>query len=188
MSGIPLDLLACPQCGAGPVVQTGDDRSCAACATRFPSLDGIPWLLPEPQAALGEWRERLHRLVLELDRDAARVRAELENTGLRTATRRRTSADASKLTGNVVLTVTNRDASKPCEVIIKDQAYGAEPIRQTIPPGSAPTRIVVNTNRSQGWYDFSLLVPGYEQFEKRHAGRVETGAEGITDPYMGRLV
>ncbi|WP_406697266.1 phospholipase C, phosphocholine-specific [Singulisphaera sp. Ch08] len=100
----------------------------------------------------------------------------------------RTPADASKLTGNIALLVKTTDARKSYDVIIKDHAYGAEPIRQTIAAGSAPTKIVINPYRGQGWYDFSLLVQGFEEFEKRLAGRVETGAEGITDPYMGRLV
>ncbi|MBS0210214.1 MAG: phospholipase C, phosphocholine-specific [Planctomycetes bacterium] len=100
----------------------------------------------------------------------------------------RTPADASKLTGKILLLVRSTDARKSYDVTFKDQAYGAEPIRQTITAGSAPTRILIDPCRGQGWYDFSLLVQGFEQFEKRHAGRVETGADGITDPYMGRLV
>lgn len=99
----------------------------------------------------------------------------------------RMPADASKLTGNIVLLITNMDEEKSCDAIIRDHAYGAEPIRRTIAVGSTPTRIVIDSRRGRGWYDFSLFVPGFEQFEKRHAGRVETGAEGITDPYMGRL-
>jgi phospholipase C len=100
----------------------------------------------------------------------------------------RTPGDASKLTGNVVLLVRNLDRQKPYEVVIKDNAYGAETIRQTIAAGSEPITILIDTSPGQAWYDFSLFVQGYEQFEKRHAGRVETGADGITDPYMGRLV
>ena len=100
----------------------------------------------------------------------------------------RTHADATRLTGNVVLIVKNTDARKSYDVTVKDHAYGAEPIRQAVAAGSAPTKIMINPHRGQGWYDFSLLVQGFEHFEKRHAGRVETGADGITDPYMGRLV
>ena len=47
--------------------------------------------------------------------------------------------------------------------------------------------IDIDPRPGQGWYDFSVLVRGFEGFEKRHAGRVETGAEGITDPVMGRM-
>lgn len=100
----------------------------------------------------------------------------------------RTPADASQLTGNLVLLVKNMEERKSFDVLIQDHAYGAEPIRQTISPASAPTKIVIDPHRGQGWYDFSLFVKGCEPFEKRFAGRVETGAEGITDPYMGRVV
>mgnify|MGYP001035878583 CR=1 FL=1 len=96
--------------------------------------------------------------------------------------------DASKLTGNIVLLVKNTDRRKAYEVVIKDHAYGAAPIRRTIAAEGAPTKIVIDTSRGQRWYDFSLFVQGFEQFEKRYAGRVETGADGITDPYMGRVV
>jgi hypothetical protein len=74
---------------AAPLKTEGDAWVCEPCATRFPLLDGVPWLFAEPQAALGEWRERLHRLVLELQHDAARVRAELERERLMSLTRSR---------------------------------------------------------------------------------------------------
>ncbi|MBL9094443.1 MAG: phospholipase C, phosphocholine-specific [Planctomycetaceae bacterium] len=100
----------------------------------------------------------------------------------------RTPADASKLTGKIVLAVKSTDARKSYDLTIKDHAYGAEPILRIVAAVSAPIRIVVDPCRGRGWYDFSLLVQGFDQFEKRFAGRVETGADGISDPYMGRLV
>jgi phospholipase C len=39
---------------------------------------------------------------------------------------------------------------------------------------------------SHGWYDFSVRVQGHEGFEKRYAGRIETGRDSISDPQMGR--
>ncbi|MHB1081275.1 MAG: phosphocholine-specific phospholipase C [Prosthecobacter sp.] len=101
-----------------------------------------------------------------------------------------TRADASKLTGNVLLLIKNTDARKSFEVTIKDHAYGTASIRQTIAAasGDAATKIVIDPRHGQGWYDFSVLVEGFEHFEKRHAGRVETGEDGITDPVMGGLV
>jgi len=47
---------------------------------------------------------------------------------------------------------------------------------------------VLNLGKSSGWYDFTVKVSGADNFEKRFAGRVETGKESITDPYMGRVV
>jgi phospholipase C len=36
--------------------------------------------------------------------------------------------------------------------------------------------------------DFSIKVAGYDDFEKRYAGRVEKGKEGFSDPFMGRVI
>jgi len=75
---------------------------------------------------------------------------------------------------------------KSHEVTVRDHAYGAQPIRQTIAAGGdGVTTIVLDTRASRGWYDFSVLVAGAVHYEKRHAGRVETGADGISDPCMG---
>jgi len=98
----------------------------------------------------------------------------------------RAPADARRLTGNVLLLIKNTDVRKSHEVTVRDHAYGAQPIRQTIAAGGdRVTRIVLDTRAGRGWYDFSVLVAGAAHFEKRHAGRVETGADGISDPCMG---
>ena len=47
---------------------------------------------------------------------------------------------------------------------------------------------MLNLRDSHGWYDFSIKVAGYDDFEKRYAGRVETGKEGFSDPFMGRVI
>lgn len=98
----------------------------------------------------------------------------------------RTPEDARQLTGNVLLLIQNAAGQRSYDVIIKDHAYGAQPIRQTIAAGGdRVTRIVLDTHASRGWYDFSIFVAGAAHFEKRHAGRVETGADSISDPCMG---
>jgi len=88
VSDLPAELLACPRCTAS-LRRDAADWLCPGCATRFATLEGIPWLLPEPAASLGEWRDRLHRLVQELQRQAESVRAELNAPDLLTATRSR---------------------------------------------------------------------------------------------------
>lgn len=47
--------------------------------------------------------------------------------------------------------------------------------------------IILNLNKSHGWYDFSVLASGSNKFERRYAGHVETGKESFTDPVMGRV-
>ena len=67
------ELLACPACGTR---LTG--ASCLACRIDFPSMAGIPWLMPEPRLALTEWRGRLHHLLTHYATEAARQRSALE--------------------------------------------------------------------------------------------------------------
>lgn len=90
-------------------------------------------------------------------------------------------------TGNLVLKVTNTGKTKPVNLVIRDNAYGKAGIKKTIAKGSVEN-IVLNLKDSHGWYDFSIEAPGFDNFEKRFAGRVESGKEGITDPFMGRVV
>lgn len=77
-------LLCCPDC-AGPL-QPGVAVSCGSCGTRYPLVDGIPWLCAGPEAALGAWRTRLRALTTELDAQAARYRAALVPGVTRAAT------------------------------------------------------------------------------------------------------
>ena len=96
---------------------------------------------------------------------------------------------ARKLTGNVQINIENRD-SQPCEITITDHAYGAMPLTRVIPSkgGAAAMKIVLDQSASHGWYDFSITVKGSEHFARRFAGRVETGTESISDPFMGRMI
>lgn len=64
------ELLACPACGTR---LTG--AACLSCRVDYPSIGGIPWLMPEPRLALIEWRGRLHHLLTHYAAAAARQRA-----------------------------------------------------------------------------------------------------------------
>ncbi|MEQ9102731.1 MAG: phospholipase C, phosphocholine-specific [Imperialibacter sp.] len=46
--------------------------------------------------------------------------------------------------------------------------------------------LTLNTASSKGWYDFSVTSPADPNLKVRFAGRLETGANSISDPYMGR--
>jgi uncharacterized protein YbaR (Trm112 family) len=83
-----LELLACPRCDQSLAV-SGDGFRCAGCRVDFPCVDSIPWLFAEPNAALGEWRGRLHFSLQRSDRDEKQLRAALERSDLRDATRAR---------------------------------------------------------------------------------------------------
>ena len=88
--------------------------------------------------------------------------------------------------GNLAFNIENRDTQQPCTVTIKSHAYNHPPITKTLAPG-AKALVTMNLARSFSWYDCSVQVKGYEHFEKRYAGHVETGKPSRTDPLMGQV-
>jgi uncharacterized protein YbaR (Trm112 family) len=86
---IPLPLLACPRCDKTPLDDTGDQLHCKACDLSFPSIEGIPCLFAEPQAALGEWRGRLQFALQKLSDEIAGLERELGNEEIPNLARRR---------------------------------------------------------------------------------------------------
>jgi hypothetical protein len=81
-------LLACPRCDA-PLARADAAWRCAGCAVDFPQIAGMPWLFAEPNAALGEWRGRLHFSLQRLERERQQLATSLTNTALQPATRAR---------------------------------------------------------------------------------------------------
>jgi SAM-dependent methyltransferase/uncharacterized protein YbaR (Trm112 family) len=82
-----LSLLRCPRCEGALAGQAA--LECAGCGTRFPVVDGMPWLLPEPVQALAAWRGRLHAMTAHLKRQSAAYRAALTPDVTRSSTRNR---------------------------------------------------------------------------------------------------
>ncbi|NLR57859.1 phospholipase C, phosphocholine-specific [Chitinophaga polysaccharea] len=89
----------------------------------------------------------------------------------------------TKPTGNVVLRIAN-NGSAARDITITDNAYGARNIQRRVDAGKT-LELLLPLQKSKGWYDFSVTVNGADTFLQRYAGRVETGKEGITDPFMG---
>ena len=98
----------------------------------------------------------------------------------------RAAGAAKKLTGDVEIKLRNTGKQK-LTVEVTDNAYKGKAQTKVINPG-AQTSIIVDLSKSSGWYDLSVKVKGQKDFEKRYAGRVETGKVSITDPLMGRVV
>ncbi|MEO6837563.1 MAG: phospholipase C, phosphocholine-specific [Ginsengibacter sp.] len=92
----------------------------------------------------------------------------------------------SNLIGNVELTIHNNDSNKPITIKIEDNSYKNKPIVKLIPP-SGNEIVSLDLKKSFGWYDFTFLVKGYDSYVKRYAGRVETGKESYSDPFMGKV-
>ena len=86
----PLDILtACPRCDKAPLTVHSESFRCDACKIDFPLIGGIPWLFAEPDASLGEWRNRLHFALQQLATDSQRLQSELGDENLMPSTRRR---------------------------------------------------------------------------------------------------
>ena len=84
-----VDLVACPRCDKSPLAEKDGGFRCSACKVDFPTVGDIPWLFAEPDASLGEWRNRLHFSMQQLAGDAQRIQAELAADDLHALTRKR---------------------------------------------------------------------------------------------------
>ena len=95
-----------------------------------------------------------------------------------------------QFTGNIALKLNNRDA-KAQVIEVTDNAYKTGKRTGTLSAAGTKNgelNIIINTTKSYGWYDFSVRIKGDTLFEKRYAGRVETGKSSKTDPLMGKTV
>jgi phospholipase C len=95
------------------------------------------------------------------------------------------------LTGNIKLVMRNME-DRGYTLEITDNAYKSPAINKTLQQkgkAGASGIIIRDLSKSYGWYDFSVKFrnPG-SSFEKRYAGRVETGKHGYSDPFMGRML
>jgi phospholipase C len=96
----------------------------------------------------------------------------------------------TKLTGNIEIMMRN-PTNMPYRVLITDNVYKSPPLKKILHPAnnnSGNIIIPIDLSKSFGWYDFTIKIIGNDLFEKRYAGRVETGEQGYSDPYMGRTI
>ena len=92
-----------------------------------------------------------------------------------------TSARMTLRTGIVTLFMKNTGRTKQ-ELSIDAGVYdGSEPVRVTVGAGRTLKR-EFDTSASNAWYDITVSAEG---FERRLAGRIETGRDGFSDPAMG---
>jgi phospholipase C len=95
------------------------------------------------------------------------------------------AAGATKL----VLTLQNLDAEKYTVEVVDSNYKTGHQIQELDIAGTAKSTgaITLDLAASFGWYDFTLTVRGKSIFERRYAGRIETGMPSFTDPLMGRV-
>ncbi len=68
---------------------------------------------------------------------------------------------------------------------IRDRSYGNADQSANVSPGKNAI-LEIDLSPSHGWYDLQIQIAEMPGFEKRYAGRVETGRWSISDPAMGR--
>jgi uncharacterized protein YbaR (Trm112 family) len=142
-----LELLCCPRCHGS--LTGGGALACAACNVTFPAVGGLPWLFAEPEAALGEWRARVHGYVAGLEAQAARYRASLTDEITRASTRNRLkllaaacSDQARRVRALMAPLGAGTDAAAP-------EIYSA--LGATLPTGQGLASYYANLHRDWCW-------------------------------------
>lgn len=78
------------------------------------------------------------------------------------------------------------DGDQLVELMIKANAYLDNKI-WNVTTTSLEKELLFDMTEVYGWYDFSVSIQGQNDFERRFAGRVETGQDSYSDPFMGRI-
>jgi len=86
--------------------------------------------------------------------------------------------DPKKLTGNIEINFQNEGKTNAIEITD----------HYTKATRNISSTIVLDLSKNYGWYDLTVKIKGNSSFEKRYAGRVETGKESFTDPMMGGVM
>jgi hypothetical protein len=144
------ELLACPRCDA-PLTGSTHAWRCAGCDVEFPHIAGIPWLFAEPNAALDEWRGRLHFALQKLERERQQLAAALESTSLRQSTRTRLDGleRATRDHGTRLRTLL-----EPLELEQRAASYETYlALRTRLPPDQGLTTYYPNIHRDWCWGD-----------------------------------
>lgn len=104
---------------------------------------------------------------------------------LATACRYQLDKNKKTPTGNIELALKN-NAPENCELEITNH-YTKKSTTRSLAANTAFV-LVLELQQSHRWYDISVRIKGNDFFEKRYAGKVETGKDGFTDPMMGRTI
>src|SRR5688572_12079143 len=88
MSAALLDLLMCPAC-RGQLAEQGAALQCRQCHADYPTLGGVPCLLPEPARWRASWRLQLEELTSAAEDTVTMFEKELRKPALLASTRLR---------------------------------------------------------------------------------------------------
>ena len=108
-----------------------------------------------------------------------------DNVSMDIACKYQSGKNANKLTGNIEISLHNNDGAA---YTLEITNHYAKAMQTKQIDGHASSSLAFDLKNTYGWYDVSIKVKGNSSFEKRYAGKVETGKESFTDPMMGRMV
>jgi phospholipase C len=83
--------------------------------------------------------------------------------------------------GAISLVINN--GKTPAGVQIISNAYDYQPLNLKLASGGKSSK-TWPLEKSGNWYDFTVKCSGQPGYERRFAGRVETGKNGVSDPAM----
>jgi uncharacterized protein YbaR (Trm112 family) len=153
MTGIDklTDLTACPRCDKSPLSIEAGHLRCDACKVDFPSVGEIPWLFAEPEASIGEWRNRLHFSLRQLSNQSQGIKAALANCDpdSLTAKRLRQQADAADDHRNKL-----RELLAPIDIQSSTANYESYlALRTRLPADQGIATYYANLHRDWAWGD-----------------------------------
>ena len=85
--------------------------------------------------------------------------------------------------GTIAIALAN-PGTAPLACTVTENTYAQVAWNTTVLPGATAVR-VFQLPDSGNWYDLSLRVAALPNYQRRLAGRVETGVDDISDPAMG---
>ncbi|RXK85420.1 phosphocholine-specific phospholipase C [Filimonas effusa] len=83
-----------------------------------------------------------------------------------------------------IMVLLHNTADIPYTIHLKQYAYAGKRFSRQLQPGESHT-VRIASHKTAGWYDFAIVADGFPFFEKRFAGRVETGRPSTSDPLIG---
>ncbi|MFD2200807.1 phosphocholine-specific phospholipase C [Shivajiella indica] len=92
----------------------------------------------------------------------------------------------NKTNPQLILEIKNLEKNKVLKFELQDQAYGKAKQLFQIEPLKKHA-MTLDTEKSFGWYDYALTIPGFPDLERKFAGRIENGNPLKTDPQMGNI-
>jgi phospholipase C len=96
------------------------------------------------------------------------------------------SSAADSPEAQLTLSLRNNHGNHAYTAVVTHHAYGFPNQKLTVEPRRS-SGAIINLRRSYGWYDFTVRLEGFDEFERRYAGHVETGRPSASDPQMGRI-